>query len=333
VLGSSNASTNGLALEHETNSGWHEANIRIDDTGALDGICIWFDDLFEAGYNIETEDLDRAESIWKTRKLIAPSGKRLARALFDAYRASPDNQAWQHVKIAYCRDIGIDQKDEKWISQEIEDGRLSSDISAYSEWNDIISSKDYIIDYDLTKSKPEYTGIWRVLPAGIHPATLRLVRKINRLPLGALGRFKVSDVEQEALAGISAEAVKRYSADGRNAVITIAQALALIDTPSKGGNPKAFERAMIEIYEEAKSFGYIPSIFRKMIADYGGVETARRLIRKPVTSGFEKLWENQRLDLSVEALIVRPEWRGLFTDEELALARKRLLQLDYRVPD
>ncbi len=217
------------------------------------------------------------------------------------------------------------------MEREIEEGRLSSGISAYSEWNDKIAPDDCVIDYDLDAAKPVFTGIWRALPAGIHPASLRLVREVNWLPLRALGRFKVSALERAALAGIAAAAVKQHSADGRNAIITMAQALSLIDARTTAAGDKAFERAMLGIYEEAKSFGYRPTMFRKMVADHGGVETARRLIRGSSTSGFEKLWENERLDLSVEALILRPEWGMLFTDDERDLARRRLHQFNYPV--
>ena len=69
-----------------------------------------------------------------------------------------------------------------------------------------------------------------------------------------------------------------------------------------------------------------------MLADHGGVETARRLIRGTATSGFETLWEKQRLDLSVEALILNPSWRALFHPDEQAMARKRLRDVGY-VPE
>lgn len=330
VLGSSNASTNGLALEHETGSGWHEANFRVDDANSVKEIGVWFDGLFEVGYDIQNEDLDQAEILWKARKRMAPTGKRLARTLFDAYRSSPANPAWQRVKIAYCRD-DLDEGAKDWMEQEIEKGRLSSGISAYAEWNDKIAPDDYVIEYDLGVTKPSFAGIWQALPAGVHPASLRLVRKMKFLTLRALGRFGISAVERAALASIAAAAVKQHGADRRNAVITIAEAVGMIDAGTAAADDKAFDRAMLGIYEEAKSFGYRPTMFRKMLADLGGVETARRLIRGSATSGFEKLWENGRLDLSVEALLLRPEWRPLFSDEERGLARRRLRQFDYPV--
>ena len=217
------------------------------------------------------------------------------------------------------------------MEQEVEEGRLSTGISAYGEWNDKIAADDYLIDYAHAAAKATYSGMWQALPTGIHPPSLRLVRKVDWLSLRALGRFKVSANERLALASIAAAAVKQHSADGRNAVVTIAQALKLIEAKTAATGEKSFERAMLDIYDQAKAFGYRPTAFRKMVADHGGVEAARRLIRGSATSGFEKLWENKRLDLSVEALVLDPKWRMLFTSDECDLARRRLKQFGYSV--
>jgi hypothetical protein len=86
-----------------------------------------------------------------------------------------------------------------------------------------------------------------------------------------------------------------------------------------------FHRAMVRIYEEARKEGYTPSYFLKMLSEHGGVETARRLVNSVSPSeGFTRLWIMKRLDLSVEALILQPEWQTLFLDEEREQARKRL---------
>lgn len=57
---------------------------------------------------------------------------------------------------------------------------------------------------------------------------------------------------------------------------------------------------------------------------------ARQLIndRHP-SEGFTRLWELKRLDLAVEALVLREPWAGLFTPEELLRARERLLDYEY----
>jgi len=95
---------------------------------------------------------------------------------------------------------------------------------------------------------------------------------------------------------------------------------------------KAFDQAMLEIYKRAKSeAGYTPSEFFRMLSDHGGYETARRLIRaSTISSGYVRLYELQRLDLTVEAVIIENlKWHELFSDEELEICRNRLREYGY----
>ena len=70
-----------------------------------------------------------------------------------------------------------------------------------------------------------------------------------------------------------------------------------------------------------------------MVQELGGVEAARRLISQDtVTAGFGRLWEMGRLDLSVEAFVLKPEYRALFSDEERTRARQLLADLHYHAP-
>lgn len=95
---------------------------------------------------------------------------------------------------------------------------------------------------------------------------------------------------------------------------------------------KQFGAAMLEIYQRAKSeAGYTASIFFKMLADRGGLDTAKYLINasKP-SDGYTNLYERERLDLTVEAMVIEnPKWHELFSSEELAKARKRLSEYHY----
>jgi hypothetical protein len=50
------------------------------------------------------------------------------------------------------------------------------------------------------------------------------------------------------------------------------------------------------------------------------------------SSGYTALWERNRLDLTVEALVTEnPEWWELFTPAELERARKRLGEYRYTI--
>jgi hypothetical protein len=92
-----------------------------------------------------------------------------------------------------------------------------------------------------------------------------------------------------------------------------------------------FDQAMFDVYRRAKDeAGYNATIFLQMLTDHRGRQTAKTLINaaKP-SDGYTALYMRGRVDLTVEALVIEDErWHQLFTDDELARARKRLK--DYR---
>jgi hypothetical protein len=45
-----------------------------------------------------------------------------------------------------------------------------------------------------------------------------------------------------------------------------------------------------------------------------------------VSDGFTALWRAKRLDLTVEAHVLKPEFESLFTSDELGIARSRLAE-------
>ena len=94
---------------------------------------------------------------------------------------------------------------------------------------------------------------------------------------------------------------------------------------------KQFHQEMLSIYTTAKKeCGYNASRFLQMIGDMGGLAAAKQLISKAGgTEGFATLWEHHRLDLSVEAHVLKPEYAPLFTDVEKAMCRERLEQFGF----
>src|SRR5258707_15610357 len=92
-----------------------------------------------------------------------------------------------------------------------------------------------------------------------------------------------------------------------------------------------FHEAMLEVYVNAKLYcKYNATYFLQMVNDRGGLKTAKYLITTDTPSeGFTKLWECERLDLTVEAVALKPIYRDLFTEEELRLARERLQEYGY----
>lgn len=92
-----------------------------------------------------------------------------------------------------------------------------------------------------------------------------------------------------------------------------------------------FHHAMLSIYEIEKGHGYYAAYFKQMLDQFGGVGAAKRLLaKKDVQQGLMTLWEMDHLANSVEAHVLRPKFRELFTDEELAVAHQRLEDLEYK---
>jgi hypothetical protein len=89
-----------------------------------------------------------------------------------------------------------------------------------------------------------------------------------------------------------------------------------------------FHEAMLEIYWLAGgATGYWANYFLRSVRDKGGLSAARELLDKTGTSpGFARLTAERRLDLSMEALVLRPEFSTLFTPAEIEIARARLAQ-------
>ncbi|SHM94734.1 GmrSD restriction endonuclease domain-containing protein [Cryptosporangium aurantiacum] len=102
--------------------------------------------------------------------------------------------------------------------------------------------------------------------------------------------------------------------------------------PVVAADPAAeFHRAMTTIHQQARDeTGYSATYLLAMLAEDGGVETAKRLLASAtVSTGFTALWQKGRLDLTVEALVLDPRFAGLFTAEELDAARSRLAQFGF----
>lgn len=90
---------------------------------------------------------------------------------------------------------------------------------------------------------------------------------------------------------------------------------------------------LLVVCKKCETIGYSPSYFRQMIVNDGVLETCHRLIQKNdiagYASGFERLWEEHKLQWSMEYIVLKPQYRELFTEEELRICKKRLIDLEF----
>lgn len=91
-----------------------------------------------------------------------------------------------------------------------------------------------------------------------------------------------------------------------------------------------FHHAMIGVYENARDHDYTPTIFKRMIDQYGGLEAAKHLLASNVAqTGLFKLYDLGCLKQSMEALVIQERFTPLFTEEEIKEATRRLSELEY----
>jgi hypothetical protein len=93
-----------------------------------------------------------------------------------------------------------------------------------------------------------------------------------------------------------------------------------------------FDEAMLQIYQRALAEASYKAVrFLQMLHNHRGLETARILLHaQTVSEGYTALWQRGRLDLTVEAVIHdNPKWHPLFTQDELNICKKRLIEYRY----
>lgn len=91
-----------------------------------------------------------------------------------------------------------------------------------------------------------------------------------------------------------------------------------------------FAQALEGTVDAAKKRGYVPTYFMQMLAEHGGVGTAKRLLAKSEPQeGLFELWRLNLLNESMEAVVVQEKYQTLFTEDEVAEANRRLEELGY----
>ncbi|OBH92528.1 hypothetical protein A5678_08705 [Mycobacterium sp. E2733] len=97
-------------------------------------------------------------------------------------------------------------------------------------------------------------------------------------------------------------------------------------TVAAEGLLRAFTKAMVNVYVRAKQeAGYPANYYLEMLYRDGALATAHHLLAsRNVSDGFTALWRKNRLDLTVENVVLQPEFRSLFSEDEMAAARRRL---------
>jgi hypothetical protein len=160
VVGSSNASTNGLGFEEGNRSGWQEANVLVEDPGDLAALR----DMVEGfkGSRITEADLDSAQNLWDAR---AATNRALA-----ARRKSLLQELAQNPSLfIYRKDFGkihvvlyaekLDAVGEA-VEQDVQE-TLGPDFSIFENWPGLPREKPLVCFWvDESSGAASFDGLW-----------------------------------------------------------------------------------------------------------------------------------------------------------------------------
>jgi len=94
-----------------------------------------------------------------------------------------------------------------------------------------------------------------------------------------------------------------------------------------------FNEDVLQAVEDSKKIGYVPARFIQMLQQNGNNahEVVQDLVSRKVTDGLTALCLKGRLDLSMEAIVVKPEYAELFSEDILNICKKKLKKCGYKI--
>jgi 5-methylcytosine-specific restriction enzyme A len=99
-----------------------------------------------------------------------------------------------------------------------------------------------------------------------------------------------------------------------------------------------FNVRIFETYDLARDIGYSARRYLQKIRKDGGIKSSKYWLDpkkkdQPASEGFKTLAKKDKLDISLEALVLRHPYNPLFTKEELDVALSRLIKGGYNGPE
>lgn len=323
VLGSSNASSNGLSFQDGDGLGWREANVLIEEPETIRSIEAWLTTL--RSRDITEADLEAALEMWRRRRREAKPPA-ASRSVLGVMKTNPgyfaDRGGWL---LLYMDEMDPHAKTAFEAIQKAE----GEDIDAYQDFPGLPDEGQTLNFWVGARGGVTFDGYWertrQLTDRPINGGVLNLcLKRMNVLGL------HYGDVEKSDWAGLIGRIVRSplWDTDSRCAAVPLEVVAGfLAETPATKAvvQTDEFDLAMWDLYRRILAeTSYKPSDFYGMLKSAKGLLVAKRLLAGPISTGFGRLHELKRPDLTVEALILDARWSSLFAAEELQTARRRL---------
>jgi len=244
IVGSSNASTNGLTVEGEALKGWIEANVLSDDPELVQSTLDLFDEIWRSDEtkNVSRAALLEAQTAWDNRP--KPPARPTARTLLAACRENPELFASVYI-AAYDEPLGPDGKQAlaKVRAEAVPTPGLGvSDFrKAWGyQFQEIFTPGSWVVDLDCRNpDKPKVWGCARIpTPSlrlkvkGEHDLTLAVQMPVTLN--GTSRQYRLSPEEKNALIEHAGHIFK-HANDG---LLPLSEVIRIIDKANSGLNPR-----------------------------------------------------------------------------------------------
>ena len=160
LVGSANASANGLNLENGELKGWLEAGILLEDTSLLKEIDTWFNDLWKEAKNIASTDLKKAKELWQKRRLNRPT--KTKESLLEVLRKNPQEIKDRNIYLILYREEGSKEAEKTFDDKKssfVEEEDLEK-LTYYEDWEELPEDA-YLVDFDCKSTKHiQFTGYY-----------------------------------------------------------------------------------------------------------------------------------------------------------------------------
>ncbi|MCP3471803.1 phospholipase D-like domain-containing protein [Bradyrhizobium sp. CCGUVB1N3] len=210
VVGSSNASANGLVVGADVAKGWREVNVLFDQQDQVRRAGERFDALWKQAKPITKILLDEADLKWRARAKATKVLSVKSKTLFGAYAEDPsifrDERIFLAIYDSYLsREASAEQK--KWRAkketEQFEDGLLakSSTLTTYEGWRKMPAGA-WLIDCSFINSRrPKFRGIFRVWEGGLlelSESSIQFAYRMRSIVIGDRS-FKLSPAEKRSI--------------------------------------------------------------------------------------------------------------------------------------
>ena len=190
VVGSANASANGLGSEGTEASRWHELSLLTEDQRIIDESRNWFGQKWAGGSSVTDSDLKMAQSRWEERQKLRPREAAAAVDVLEAAMHSPDSMKGRGIFVV----VSVDELDDLGTRHSKRHQEETGHVAhGWQRWPDMpkdaylicftdFSSKGLAWDEHRVYLSPKQAWKFRSLRL-VHPSVLPDGYKVGRLSM------------------------------------------------------------------------------------------------------------------------------------------------------